>query len=508
MALRRSGVRSPSAPPPPPRHHRTRRFAGLTIFVALALLAGCNRRSDQGPVVVSAIGGAPQLIDPARRPLDMPARLLRDAIGQGLVRFDAQGRIAPGLAERWTVLDEGASYVFRLREATWSDGKRVTAAEVIAALDRQRDAGSRNPLAPYLTAIDEIVEMTPEVIEVRLKRPRPDLLNLFAQPELGVVRQRPPAGTGPYRASRGAGGFLVLKPVPDPARLADGETSGPEENVLLIGERAARALSRFRAGQSDLIAGGTFLDLPIARLAGIAPANFRIDQPAGLFGLAILSREGFLSDAANRAAVAQAIDRSALTAAFAEDWLPAEQILPDKLDSANPPALPTWAIADLTSRRAAAQERVAAWRAAHQGAPPVLRLALPAGPGANLLFGFIGASLRSVGIELVRVALDAPADLRLVDAVAPYDSARWYLTTACPITSDAAAAKLIEARDANDMSSRAVALAEADGLIAADQCYVPLARPLHCAAVSLRLAQWQGNARGWHPLNQLRRDTR
>jgi len=91
----------------------------FACLAGLALLGGCNRRPDQGPVVVSAIGGAPELIDPARRPLDTPARLLRDSIAQGLVRFDAQGRVAPGLAERWTVLDDGASYVFRLREAEW-----------------------------------------------------------------------------------------------------------------------------------------------------------------------------------------------------------------------------------------------------------------------------------------------------------------------------------------------------------------------------------------------------
>lgn len=477
-------------------------------LIALALLGGCNRRPDQGPVVVSAIGAAPRIGDPARRPLDPPARLLRDSIGQGLVRFDAQGRIVPGLAERWTVLDEGASYVFRLKEARWADGKPVTAAEVIAALDRQRAPGSRNPLAPFLTAIDEIVEMTPQVIEVRLKRPRPDLLNLFAQPELGVVRLRGASGTGPYRLSGREGRFLRLTPVPDALQLAEGDAPSPEEDVLLIGERAAKALARFRAGQSDLIIGGSYLDMPIARLAQIAPANFRLDAPAGLFGLAIINREGFLSEAANRAALAEAIDRAGLTAAFANEWAFDERLLPDQLDSANPPALARWATLDTAARRAEARARVLAWQAAHAGAAPVVRIALPRGPGANLLFGFIGASLGSIGITLVRVGEAAPADLRVIDAIAPYDSARWYLATACPVTSPEIAAKLNEARDANDMSSRAVALAEADGLIAADQCYVPLARPLRWATVSLRLARWEGNARGWHPLNQLRRDTR
>ena len=50
---------------------------------------------------------------------------------------------------------------------------------------------------------------------------------------------------------------------------------------------------------------------------------------------------------------------------------------------------------------------------------------------------------------------------------------------------------------------------EADGgEFTADAAFIPLARPFRWSLVSLRLAQWQANARAWHPLNRLRRDTR
>ncbi len=90
--------------------------APLWGLIAAALtLVGCERRADTGPVVVSAIGGAPSLADPARTGLDVARRLLLDSVAQGLVRFDASGQVEPGLAERWIVTDGGMSYIFRLR---------------------------------------------------------------------------------------------------------------------------------------------------------------------------------------------------------------------------------------------------------------------------------------------------------------------------------------------------------------------------------------------------------
>ncbi|MGE9115724.1 hypothetical protein, partial [Escherichia coli] len=91
----------------------------------------------------------------------------------------------------------------------------VTAREVVAILKRQIAAGSRNPLKPYLTAIESIVEMTPQIIQIELSYPRPDLLKIFAQPELALMRPRAPAGTGPFRIARQSRYSMVLTPVRD-----------------------------------------------------------------------------------------------------------------------------------------------------------------------------------------------------------------------------------------------------------------------------------------------------
>ena len=483
-----------------------------TIAAGLLLTAAaCDRRADVGPVIVSAIGttpeAVPQLIDASRGPRSMADRLLADSIAQGLVRFDAAGQVEPGLAERWIVTDEGRSYIFRLRDATWTDGRPIKAGDIVAILKRQIAPASRNPLAPYLTAIDSIVEMTPQVIQIELARPRPDLLRLFAQPEMTLTRMRPPGGSGPFRVLREGKRSTRLTPLADPDRAAD-EQRAPvsEDDVRLIAERAARAIVRFAARQSDYVAGGTAIDWPLVAQSDVAAVNTRIDPAAGLFGLAITNRDGFLAAPENRAALAQAIDRAALTGVIATGWAPAEQILPDQLDSAATPAIASWSTGDLAARRAAARAQVAAWRATHPD-PIVLRIALPDGPGANLIWGQIAADFIAIGIQPARVAPGAATDLRLIDAVAPYDSARWYLASACAPCGEEAAAAVESARIAPTLAERATAIAAADTAVTADIAFIPIARPYRWSLVSLRLRDWQPNPRAWHPLNHLRRDT-
>ncbi|WP_256926559.1 ABC transporter substrate-binding protein [Sphingomonas sp. TZW2008] len=478
-----------------------------TITLALALAAGgCERRADVGAVIVSAVGDTPDLRTAAELTAQPAARLYADAVAQGLVRFNAAGQVVPGIAERWIVTDEGMTYIFRLRDLRWSDGRPLRAAEVVANLRRQLRTSSDNPLTPYLTAIESVVEMTPNVIQIELSRPRPDLLKLFAQPELAIVRYGEGVGSGPMRPVGRVGRVTRLTPMADPSRAADERTQPtPEDDVVLIAERAASGVARFAARKSDLVTDGRIGDWPLVAAAGVAQRSIRLDPAAGLFGLAIASREGFLATPENRAAIALAIDRRQLTEAFSAEWTASETLLPALLDSAAPPARAPWMDIAAADRLGAARAQVATWRQANGGAPR-LRLALPPGPGGTLLWARFAADLYAVGIVPQRVAIDDEAELRLIDAVAPYDSARWYLSTACVMCGDDARAAIEAARIAPTLGERALALASADAALARDVAFVPLARPFRWSLVALRLRAWQPNDRAWHPLNALRRD--
>ncbi len=486
----------------------TERFRTLSLLMAATLLAtGCERRPDDVPVIASVIGDQAQLANPNARWLEPTERALLGATAQGLVRFDAAGGIEPGIAERWIVIDDGRSYIFRIGAARWPDGTQVTAQDVVTALKRVAAADSRNPLAPYLTAIDQIVVMTPQVIEIRLSAPRPDLLSILAQPELAIFQARGLAGSGPFRIIEDDGSSVLLRPDRDPQAIADEsiDPPTPAEHVRLRGERAALAVARFVERQSDLVLGGGFDDWLIVRAAELPPASIRIDPAAGLFGLAVVNRDGFLAEPVNRAAIAGIFDRARFTTALRPDWAAAETLLPDQLDSASSPAIPEWATLDLSTRRLAARARVSIWRAQSEDTP-ALRVALPSGSGSDALWAFLSNGFASVGLPVTRVTMDADADLRLVDRVAPYDSARWYLAAACDPCSDEAQAAVNAARTASTLAERRAAIAAADIAVAADTPFVLIARPLRWSLVAQRLQRFQPNVRAAHPLNHLRGD--
>jgi peptide/nickel transport system substrate-binding protein len=465
-------------------------------------LAGCDRRPDDVPVVASVIA------EPgAKSPSPAFARVLRGATAEGLVRFDASGGIEPGLAERWIVIDDGKSIIFRLREGNWTDGKPIVAEDVVAALKRAIAPERRNPITPYLSAVDEIVAMTPQVIEVRLSRPRPDLLKLFAQPELSITAPGSGEGAGPMRQVETRWPGVLLKPVAAPEDdEAPAERFAPQDYVRLRDERASAAILRFAAKRSDLVLGGTFLNWPLVPLTDVAPANVRLDPAAGLFGLLIANRTGFLAERDNRAAIALALDRAAIAAAFRDDWQTTETILPEQLDSAAPPAQPDWGSVPETERLEAARARLALSRG-RTPPPAALKVALPDGPGATVLFTQIALALRRIGLDAERVALeDRGADLRLIDRVAPYDSARWYLRAACQPCALPIAQLIADVRHAPDVTSRAQMLAQADSALTADVAYIPLARPFRWSLVATRLRAWSPSPRAIHPLNHLRRE--
>lgn len=44
----------------------------------------------------------------------------------GLTTESVDGKIIPGLAESWSISEDGKTYIFKIRNAKWSDGKKIT----------------------------------------------------------------------------------------------------------------------------------------------------------------------------------------------------------------------------------------------------------------------------------------------------------------------------------------------------------------------------------------------
>jgi peptide/nickel transport system substrate-binding protein len=471
------------------------------LIAGAAFNTGCERQHE-GSVRVVVIGATPKMVDPAARPLTPGEAVLLSNVAQGLVRFDARGQVEPGLAERWNVSDDGLSYIFRLASAEWSGGGKITARQVARILRQALAQSSNNPLKDTLGAVDEIVAMTDRVLEVRLKAPRPNLLQLLAQPEFALLREG--HGSGPFRfgKKRLAGGALPLE---RRVTVPDGEEDRLER-LSLAGSLAPAAVRSFVAGDADLVLGGTFADLPYTRGSKLDRNVLRFDPVAGLFGLAPTRKGGPLADPELRRLLSQAIDRDALLAAFDVPGLVARTTLLEAgLEGLPDPVMPQWQATSLGERRPALIAAAARLFGAKER--PVLRIVLPAGPGGQLLFNRLTADWGLLGIRLERAVKGQATDLRLVDAVAPSTSPAWFLRqfrcAAAPICLAQADPLLDAARAAPVAAQRGALLAEAARMMDDKQLFLPIAAPIRWSLVSDRIEGFAGNRFARHTLTSL-----
>jgi oligopeptide transport system substrate-binding protein len=478
------------------------------ICVASLTLAGCGSREQDDVLTASIIGSAPAVADPDRLTLTASNAELLRATRQGLVAFDASGQVEPALAESWTFTKDGLSAIFRIRRLRWANGGEVTGAEVAASLNRAIAPGSHNALKPLLTSIETVIGMTDRVVEIRLKVPRPNLLELLAQPELAIRRRG--SGTGPWVMADVTRGATILRPVKDDN---DPETDGVIDpaitKVVLRGERAGVAIARFMARRGGFVGGGTLGDWPVVQAAQLRSGVVRFDPADGLFGLAVKPRTPAMQDAGVRGALSMAVDRDTLVAGFGMPrWRAIDRLLPAQLDSAALPASPGWSAATLVDRRTEARRRIMVWATTHGVLPP-LRVALPDAPGMKIVFARLAADWRTIGVDAVRVAYGAPdADLRLIDEVAPNASANWYLTrTGCDAglpCAPAVDAALKASRAAPDLVHRSIDIATADAAAADDAAFIPLAHPVRWSLVDPGLSGFHENSFAIHPLAELR----
>jgi peptide/nickel transport system substrate-binding protein/oligopeptide transport system substrate-binding protein len=480
--------------------------AGLTLAALALSLAGCGSPTEQTLKVV--VVGDDKTIFSDDNPASAPAALLRSATAEGLLGFDEQGRVVPALADRWIVLDDGQSYIFRLREGTWRGGRPLTGQSAQVAL---REAIARlkgTALALDLATIDDIRVMAARVIEIRLRQPTPELLQLLAQPELGLVIRKDSAGP---MAMVPQGKAAELTPI-RPEKLGLPAVRHWNDLVRPLHLAAAdgrAAVEQFSRGDADLMIGGTAIEFPLASALGIGRGAIRMDAVAGLFGLAVMNREGLLEQPAMREALAMAIDRDALVGAFGvTGWTATSLIVPPDAWGSQGPGGERWAGLTLDDRRARAGAAIAEWRREHGGQVPALRIALPSGPGADLIFLRLAADFSAIDVPARRVAADATADLRLVDKAARYGAAIWYLNQfncslkrgACDPATDAL---MDQVRASTDAPTRDRLSGEAAASLTAANVFIPLAVPLRWSLVRGDTAGFSINRLGFHPLMAL-----
>lgn len=468
------------------------------------MLAACGR-GDDSTLNVVAIGWADAPFEKGVY-LSPPAQQVRAATVEGLVSLDGQGRVIPALADRWIVTEDGQSYIFRLRDGNWLDGTKITAENARASLRRVIASLRGSSLGLDLAGIDDIRVMAARVIEIRLAQPMPDLLQLLAQPELGL--RHGSKGAGPMQLERD-GTTAILTPISPGERGLPAMADWKERvrTIRFSALPAEQAVERFNRGEVDLVLGGQIQDFPYSGSVGILRGTIKVDPVVGLFGLSVTNDRGFLAAPENREAIAMAIDRKKLIDPFGlSGWTPTTRLVSPGLEGDLGTIGDRWEELTMDQRRALATARVTRWRESQGGNPPVrLRIVLPQGPGSVLLFQMLSQDLGKVGIEAVMLAEDADADLLLVDDIARYPRAVWFLNRLnCKPRRglcDPDADKLVaESRAAKDPAERVALLAEAEAELTTANVYIPFGAPIRWSLVRGDVLGFAPNRWGWHPL--------
>jgi len=182
----------------------------LTFALIAALLLAFPAQAQKDSVAIGMTLEPPHL-DPTG---GSPAQAIREVtylnIYEGLVRLDSAGRLQPLLAESWSVINDGRTYNFRLRdEVTFHDGSAFNSEVVKFTLERAMAADSTNSQKWIFAPIERIETPDARTVVVRLKEPTANFLYGLAwgdavmfHPNSVASNKTNPVGTGPYKFER------------------------------------------------------------------------------------------------------------------------------------------------------------------------------------------------------------------------------------------------------------------------------------------------------------------
>jgi peptide/nickel transport system substrate-binding protein len=107
-----------------------------------------------------------------------------------LVRVDKTGtKLEPGLAESWTVSDDKLTYTFKMRDAKFSDGSPITAADAAFTIKRIRDHKESLWGATY-SMVKDAVATDAKTLVVTLNQPTAPFLATLAMPGISILPEK------------------------------------------------------------------------------------------------------------------------------------------------------------------------------------------------------------------------------------------------------------------------------------------------------------------------------
>lgn len=299
------------------------------------MLSACTGKPPAPDALRVHLHGEPVSLDPALAEDGLSLKVLSQVM-EGLVGYDGEGKLQPRLAESYSISQDGRRIEFTLRsEAKWSDGKPVTAEEMILGFRRALAPSIASKLAEMLTPIRGAREYRagkradlPGVraengkLVVELERKSPYFLQALALPDVAPAREdilknhggKWPEGpkasaapaTGPYRISEYVSGQkITLERNP---HYWGGLAGIPRVELLLISDEST-ASNLFDHGKVDILTRVSSVDFKRYEKQG----KMRVEPFFATYYLAFNCRKEPFQDRDWRRAIAGSIDRKELT---------------------------------------------------------------------------------------------------------------------------------------------------------------------------------------------------
>jgi peptide/nickel transport system substrate-binding protein len=311
-----------------------RRAVMWTLIGLCAALSGCQAKRRDPGTAVFLIESSPNSLDP-RVGTDAQSERIDPLLFDGLVARDEHYQFQPALAASWETPD-ALTLLFHLRhDVRFSDGRRLTAADVLWTLESMRDGTILTPKGASYDSVASVEAVDAWTVRIRLKEPDNFLLGNLSSSAMGIVPAgsradfwRHPVGTGAFRlVSQETDKEVVVERNPFAWERATVPGALQRVRFEVVPDATTRALE-LRKGAADITSNSLPSDmLPVLK----RDPKLVVEETGGtpVQYLAFNLRDPVLGRRVVRAAIAHAVDRRLLVrtllggeAQLAESLLP------------------------------------------------------------------------------------------------------------------------------------------------------------------------------------------
>jgi len=294
---------------------RRARFTTFLVFAALIAGTGYCGGSREKTVLRFGLSGNPDSLDPQRTSGTLTYQVLK-SVYDTLVEPDKNGVIAPALAEKWSISEDGRTWTFVLRRGVkFHDGRPFTANDVKATILRVLDKKTASPHVADFDAVSEVVVSDENTAVLKLSRPSASLLSSLASGWGAILPAdliasghdfaSKPVGTGPFSFVEWIrDNKIVLKK--NPSYWMEGKPKIPNLEFRIIPERAVQ-VQGLLTGQIDAAELWDSTDVPI--LEKNPDTKIHKHLTSLVMVLAMNTSRPPLSDLKVRQAIAMAVDK-------------------------------------------------------------------------------------------------------------------------------------------------------------------------------------------------------